>query len=131
MVLIISSSTDYQTLCIFEFIQFMSTRLMHYCMCNLLLQKLTASQTMFRIEWCDSPISGLADYSPFQNELPHFDDETYPQLNLKFYHANTMMNYLLLWDSNTLSWYYISISDLCKKILMILIIYFARFLNIL
>ena len=50
-------------------------------MSNLLLQPLTASQTMSNIECCSLPSSGLADYSPFQNELPHFDDETYSQLN--------------------------------------------------
>ena len=37
---------------------------------------------MSNIECCGLPSSGLADYSPFQNELPHFDDdETYSQLN--------------------------------------------------
>ena len=50
-------------------------------MSNPLLQPLTASQTMSNIECCGLPSSGLADYSPFQNELPHFDDETYSQLN--------------------------------------------------
>ena len=49
-------------------------------MSNSLLQQLTASQTMSNIECCYLPISGLADYSPFQNELPHFDGETYSQL---------------------------------------------------
>ena len=50
-------------------------------MSNPLLQPLTASQTMSNIECCGLPSSCLADYSPFQNELPHFDDETYSQLN--------------------------------------------------
>ena len=74
---------------------------------------------MPNVECCGLPRSGLADYSLFQNELPHFDDETYSQrhnLTTIFYHANTIMNYPLHRDSNTLLWYYISISDLCKKI---------------
>ena len=50
-------------------------------MSNPLLQQLTASQTMPNIECYGFPSSGLADYSPFQNELQHFDDETYSQLN--------------------------------------------------
>ena len=36
---------------------------------------------MPNIECCGLPSSRLADYSPFQNELPHFDDKTYSQLN--------------------------------------------------
>ena len=50
-------------------------------MSNPLLQQLTASQTMPNIECYGLPSSGLADYPPFQNELPYFDDETYSQLN--------------------------------------------------
>ena len=79
MVLVIFSSTNYQTLCIFELIPVLVCS--SCIMSNPLLQQLTASQTMSNIECCNSPISGLADYSSFQNELPHFDDETYSQLN--------------------------------------------------
>ena len=100
-------------------------------MSNPLLQQLTASQTMPNIECCGLPSSGPADYSPFQNELPHFDDETYSQLNnniLPCEYYDELSPPLGQQHSSLVL--HINIRSL-QKFLMIFIIYFPRFLSLL